>query len=140
MLRPIDPERQRSIISRELLIALAVLLAFTLFGRCFLTLLHIEQPAVLLAGGMILFLMALRMVMPPPALATELPQEREEPLIGSPSHPPRCGPLHLGSARGLRRPNTFANAPWSCSRSVAHRSHHFTPLFLSPTPTGNPRP
>jgi MarC family membrane protein len=65
-LRHVDPARVRRVIVRELLIALAVLILFLFTGRFILELLHISDPALALAGGVILFLIALRMIFPTP--------------------------------------------------------------------------
>ena len=54
-------ERQR-ILVRELLIALAVLIFFLFCGPLLLRALHISEPSLRIAGGIILFLIALRMV------------------------------------------------------------------------------
>ena len=58
----VEPERRRRVILRECLIAYLVLLAFMFGGQAFLALLRLSQLAVSIAGGLILFLIALRMV------------------------------------------------------------------------------
>jgi multiple antibiotic resistance protein len=63
-LRHVAPARQRIIIIRELLIALAVLVFFLFTGRVILETLRISQPALTTAGGVILLLIALRMIFP----------------------------------------------------------------------------
>lgn len=63
-LRHVAPERQHRVIVRELLIALAALLIFLFAGRYILGLLQISEPALTISGGIILFLIALRMVFP----------------------------------------------------------------------------
>lgn len=63
-LKNVDPEQHRKIIIRELLIALTVLVAFLFMGRFVLKMLHISEPALTIAGGVILFLIALRMIFP----------------------------------------------------------------------------
>lgn len=65
-LKNVEPARVRPIIVRELLIALAVLVFFLFTGRFILELLHISDPALTIAGGIILFLIALRMIFPTP--------------------------------------------------------------------------
>ena len=54
----------RKILIRELAIALLVLLVFLFIGQYFLQLLNLNQEAVHIAGGMVLFLIALRMIFP----------------------------------------------------------------------------
>ena len=63
-LRDVSPERRGRIIIRELLVALAVLLLFLFGGRQLLELMHISEPSLTIAGGNLLFLIALRMVFP----------------------------------------------------------------------------
>lgn len=65
-LKNVEPARVRAIIVRELLIAFAVLVFFLFTGRFILELLHISDPALTLSGGVILFLIALRMIFPKP--------------------------------------------------------------------------
>lgn len=63
-LKDVDPSRRRRIIVRELLIAYAVMVAFLFLGQSFLQIVGITGPALTIAGGVILFLIALRMVFP----------------------------------------------------------------------------
>jgi MarC family membrane protein len=63
-LRVVDPSRHVLVVIRELLIAFAVMVAFLFFGAPLLHLLGISEPALTIAGGIILFLIALRMVFP----------------------------------------------------------------------------
>jgi MarC family membrane protein len=65
-LRSVDPRRHTVVVLRELLIALAVMVFFLFLGKPLLGVLHISEPALTLAGGLILFLIALRMVFPSP--------------------------------------------------------------------------
>ncbi len=62
LLRDVDPARRSRIIIRECLIAFAVLLVFILFGRLLLQLLSLSESSLNIAGGIILFLIAVRMV------------------------------------------------------------------------------
>ena len=61
----VDPARRRRVILRECLIAYMVLLAFMFGGRGFLAMLRLTELALSIAGGVILFLIALRMVFHP---------------------------------------------------------------------------
>ncbi|HLQ02806.1 MAG TPA: MarC family protein, partial [Burkholderiales bacterium] len=62
LLRHVKPARRVRVIARECAIALAVLLVFVVFGRTLLDLLGLSERSLNLAGGMILFLIALRMI------------------------------------------------------------------------------
>jgi len=63
-LKSVDPARRRLVVVRELLIALVVLVIFLFVGQYLLGLLHISEPALTIAGGVILLLIALRMIFP----------------------------------------------------------------------------
>lgn len=63
-LKDVEPTRRRRVIVRELLIAYAVMVAFLFVGQPLLAILGISGPALTIAGGVILFLIALRMVFP----------------------------------------------------------------------------
>lgn len=63
---PVAPERRRFVIARELGIALAVLVAFLFVGPQLLALLGVTEAGLAIAGGIILFLIALKMIFPQP--------------------------------------------------------------------------
>ncbi len=62
LLRPVPRKRRVRVILRECAIALGVLVAFVLFGRAILELLGLSDRSLNLAGGVVLFLIALRMI------------------------------------------------------------------------------
>lgn len=62
LLRNVEPARRARVIVRECAIAYAVLLVFAFFGRALLDLMSISGPSLNIAGGVILFLIALRMI------------------------------------------------------------------------------
>lgn len=64
LLRGLPPQRQRFIIARELLIALGVLMLFLWGGKYLLELMHLRQESVSIAGGIVLFLIGIRMIFP----------------------------------------------------------------------------
>ena len=65
-LRTVKPARVQRVVVRELLIALGVLVFFLFVGRFILELLGISDPALTIAGGVTLFLIAVRMIFPTP--------------------------------------------------------------------------
>lgn len=90
LLRPVAPERRVLVIVRECAIALAVLVAFVVFGRWLLELFGLSDQSLTLAGGVILFLIALRMIFRGP-----------EGIFGdSPSGEPLIVPLAIPSIAG----------------------------------------
>ena len=65
VLKNVESEsRKRKILIRELAIALIVLLVFLFIGQYLLQWLNLRQEAVHIAGGIVLFLIALRMIFP----------------------------------------------------------------------------
>ena len=64
VLEPVAPERRRRVIARELLLALGFMLAFLFAGRYLLAALGLTEATLNVAGGVILFLIALRMIFP----------------------------------------------------------------------------
>lgn len=63
-LKDVAPGRQRRVVARELCIALVVMVMFLFCGRFVLDLFQITQHALSIAGGIILFLIAVRMIFP----------------------------------------------------------------------------
>ena len=63
-LQTVDPARRTRVVARELLIALGILVVFLFAGGHLLDLLHITDPALSIAGAVVLFLIALRMIFP----------------------------------------------------------------------------
>ena len=64
VLKDVKAKRQRKIIIRELLIALAVIILFTFIGEHLLDILGVGQETILISGGIILFIIALKMIFP----------------------------------------------------------------------------
>lgn len=65
LLKHVAPQRRRLVLVRELLIALVVLFAFLFSGKYLLGALQIKAESVSIAGGIILFLIGIRMIFPP---------------------------------------------------------------------------
>lgn len=89
VLKSVEPSRRSRIILRETFIAYLVLLLFLFGGQHILTSLHITEPALGIAGGIILFLIALKMIFPPH-------EEQREKQIGEPFIVPLAIPLTAG--------------------------------------------
>ena len=64
ILKKIPPKRQKIIILRELLIALGIMVLFNFIGDWLLKALHVSQATVLISGGIILFLIAIKLIFP----------------------------------------------------------------------------
>lgn len=108
-LRQVPPERHRVVIAREVVIALAVLVAFLFVGPSVLGLLKVSGTALTVAGGVVLLLIALRMVFP----ATDhslREDESAEPFIVPLAIPYVAGPSALATVLLLtsREPDRWA--------------------------------
>ncbi len=97
VLKNINPRRQRVIIFRELIIALIIIILFDFVGDALLGFLHVTMPTILISGGIILFLIALKMIFPCRKDAdVELPQDKE-PFIVPLATPLVAGPAVLAA-------------------------------------------
>lgn len=65
VLKNVPPARRRRVLIREILFAYIALLTFLFLGKYLLHLLHLQQETISIAGGIVLFLIALRMIFPP---------------------------------------------------------------------------
>lgn len=94
-LKHVAPERRARVILREILIAFVLLLTFMFVGEGFLKVMNLSELSLQIGGGVILFLIALRMVFPPPA--TLEPEIFEEPLIVPLAVPAIAGPSAMAT-------------------------------------------
>lgn len=129
----IEPRRARHIILRELLIALAILIVFLFAGRFFLDLFQVSEPALSVAGGVILFLIAIKMIF---ADARDIFRESPsgEPLIVPLAVPFVAGPSSIATVLLLmaRQPSRWPEwllslvAAWMISGAVLLFSGKFS--------------
>ncbi len=118
LLRGMPAKRQRVVLVREMLIALGVLMAFLWGGRYALELMHLRQESVSIAGGIVLFLIGLRMIFPPPeGLMGELPGG--EPFIVPMAIPLVAGPSGMAAVMlmGSQEPGRMGD--WSLALLIA---------------------
>jgi MarC family membrane protein len=66
LLRGVAADRRWQVVLRECMIAYGVLLVFLFFGQHLMGFLQLSQTSLGIAGGVVLFLIALRMIFPPP--------------------------------------------------------------------------
>lgn len=96
VLKPFEPKRRLLILARELLFSLIILLIFLYSGDSILAFLNIKQETVSIAGGIILFLIALKMIFPSPGGVMNLPVG-EEPFIVPLAIPMIAGPSSMAA-------------------------------------------
>lgn len=118
LLKPLPPRRQRIVLVRELLIALAVLMAFLWAGKYALELMHLRQESVAIAGGIVLFLIGIRMIFPrPEGLMGAVPDG--EPFIVPMAIPLIAGPSGMAAVMlmGSNEPGRLLD--WSVALLLA---------------------
>ncbi|AUG99088.1 YhgN family NAAT transporter [Pectobacteriaceae bacterium C52] len=64
VLKHLDPKRRRIVLMREMIIALGVMLVFLFAGEKILAVLNLRTETVSISGGIVLFLIAIRMIFP----------------------------------------------------------------------------
>jgi multiple antibiotic resistance protein len=92
LLEGMEPRRRRHIIMREMLIALGVLTVFLFLGKYILAGLNVSEPALSIGGGVVLFLIALRMIFPGTEPGGAVPIPDQEPLLVPLAVPLVAGP------------------------------------------------
>lgn len=92
ILSPIEAARRKWIILRESFIAFLILAAFLFGGKHILDSLNITEPALGIAGGIILFLIAIKMIFPPEETGTPRERNISEPFIVPLAIPLVAGP------------------------------------------------
>ena len=94
-LKHVPPERRPKVILREILIAFGLLLTFMFVGEGFLRVMNLSELSLQIGGGVILFLIALRMVFP--SQGVEIDDVVTEPLIVPLAIPALAGPSALAT-------------------------------------------
>ena len=104
VLKEVRPERQRKVLVREILTAYVVLLIFLVLGNHLLRFLNLEQETISISGGIVLFLIALRMIFPPEGgMLGETPEG--EPFVVPLAIPLIAGPSTLAALLLLQQTN-----------------------------------
>jgi MarC family membrane protein len=94
-LRAVPSERRARVILREVLIAFGLLLSFMFVGQSFMKAMSLSDVSLQIGGALVLFLIALRMVFPPPAQDSPVPDV--EPLIVPLAIPALAGPSAMAT-------------------------------------------
>ena len=103
VLKNVAPERRRIILIREILFAYGVLLVFLFVGRYILQFLGLEQETISVAGGIVLFLIAIRMIFPNEGGLFGDDQLEGEPFLVPLAIPFLAGPSTLAALLLLER-------------------------------------
>ncbi len=124
VLKEIEPKRQRKIIFRELLIALFIIILFNFIGEALLNFLQVSIETTLISGGIILFLIALKMIFPGAQDHNMERFQHKEPFIVPLATPLIAGPAVLAAVMlyaGQHHPATTVGAivlSWAASTLI----------------------
>lgn len=86
----LDSRQRAKIVAREMLFALIILMVFLFAGTAVLEFMGLSQPSLNIAGGVLLGIIALRMIFPAPARENEV--DVEDPFIVPLAMPMVAGP------------------------------------------------
>lgn len=117
-LKRVAPERRLAVLCRECVIAFVILLAFLFGGEGFLKLMHLSNASLQISGGIVLFLIALRMIFPSPeGIFGALPDR--EPMIFPLAVPMLAGPSALATVLLLGAQFPTRMLEWTAALAVA---------------------
>ncbi len=115
-LRAVPPERRARVIVREVLIAFGLLLSFMFAGQSFLKAMSLSDVSLQIGGAVVLFLIALRMIFPPPPQDSPVPVA--EPLIVPLAIPALAGPSAMATVLLLVSHAPERRLEWVAALSV----------------------
>jgi MarC family membrane protein len=118
MLADVPPARRRFVILREIAIATLILAVFMFFGRQLLGLMHLSETSLSIAGGVILFMIAIRMVFAHPEGAFGTPA-RGEPFIVPLAIPLIAGPSALATVMLMATREPAKIGMWAAALAIA---------------------
>jgi MarC family membrane protein len=91
ILKHLDPKRRRVVLVRELCFALIILMLFLFAGKKIMGFLHVQPETLSISGGIILFIISIKMIFPSAGSITGL-AAGEEPFIVPMAIPMIAGP------------------------------------------------
>ncbi len=113
-----DATRRVKIMTRELFIALLILFGFLFSGNAILGFLGLSQSSLSIAGGMLLFIISLRMIFPKTTSRDEI-DGAEDPVIVPLAVPMIAGPSTIAILLLLSSGQPERLAEWSVSLILA---------------------
>lgn len=119
LLKDVPPQRRRWVMVRELLIALGVLVGFLLGGRYILQVMQLKQESVSIAGGIVLFLIGLKMIFPPPDGGIFGKSTGGEPFIVPMAIPGVAGPSAMAALLLLTNTQPGRMLEWGIALFIA---------------------
>lgn len=124
MMAKFEPHRQKSILRREVLIALVIMLFFYGLGAIFLNALDISQAAVELTGGFVFIMFSISLLMP---RGTHEVQIKQEPFIVPIATPLMAGPSCLATIMLYSHESV---SPWLATAAIFCAWLACTPFVL----------
>ncbi|MXP50072.1 YhgN family NAAT transporter [Pantoea sp. Eser] len=97
VLKHLEPKRRRVVLIREMLIALIIMLLFLFTGERILAFLNLRTETVSISGGVILFLIAIKMIFPSEESSSTGLSAGEEPFLVPLAIPLVAGPSLLAT-------------------------------------------
>jgi len=117
-MRRVRKERRIRIIVRECAVAFVVLLLFMLFGRQMLSLLRLSEETLKIAGGVILFLIAINMIFPGSGVRVGHDGIADEPFIVPIAIPLISGPSAMVTAMLIAGSNPHRMLEWIAALAI----------------------
>jgi len=118
IMREVPPERRWLVALREVAIAFAVLLGFMFAGDAFLRVMHLSERSLEVAGGVILLMVAIRMIFSHEGGVYGMPEGRE-PLIFPLAVPLLAGPSAMATVLLLASRQPDRMLEWVAALTVA---------------------
>jgi multiple antibiotic resistance protein len=119
ILKTVPPARRRIVLIREIGFAYLVLLVFLFLGGYLLRFLHLEQETISIAGGIVLFLIALRMIFPGEKSGFAGDALEGEPFVVPLAIPLLAGPSTLAALLLLKRAAPDQTLPLLAAVTIA---------------------
>jgi multiple antibiotic resistance protein len=118
-MKDLTPKRRRIVLVREMLIALGVLMVFLFAGKYILAALHLRQESMSIAGGIVLFLIGVRMIFPPHEGGVFGDTGGGEPFIVPLAIPCVAGPSTMAALMLLAQDHPDRTVDWSIALTAA---------------------
>jgi len=119
LLREVAPARRRFVLARELVIALVVLFVILFCGGFVLKALQLRLESISIAGGIVLFLIGVKMVFPPREGGVFGGPEGTEPFIVPMAIPGVAGPSAMAALMLMANSEPGRTADWSIALAGA---------------------
>jgi multiple antibiotic resistance protein len=117
ILEHVGSHARAKILAREMLFALIILMVFLWAGTAILSFMQLSQPSLSLAGGVLLFIIALRMIFP--SAVSDGPEQVEDPFIVPLAMPMVAGPSAIAILLLLSSTQPDRMAEWSIALLLA---------------------